>query len=72
MHDKLNAIFLFDFADKTPKINCVVKMSGTYLYAKYEPMPSPIFCGSDTVISIKKSECSSVEISSIVLLLASF
>lgn len=42
-----------------------------YLYAKYEPMPSPIFCGSDTVISMKKSECSSVEISSIALLMAS-
>lgn len=31
-------------------------------------MPSPIFCGSDTVISMKKSEFSSVETSSIALL----
>lgn len=43
----------------------------SYLYAKYDPMPSPIFCGSDTVISMKKSECSSVDTSSIVLLPAS-
>lgn len=39
--------------------------SSAYLYAKYDAIPSPTFCGSDTVISIKKSACSLVATSSI-------